>query len=766
MTNKSCIIAYQIANFLIANEIENYLKKNRIPSKMVAISDNGKEEILVNQLSKYSSNTILFLISDNFIKSENCLSGFLNYLQTNNGNNIFVIADGTAITENGNTIKIHTAFEKIKNVIEYLNFWQNKYLENRKLKSDKAHQIRLDKIKQIAAEVGDVLRFLRSVEHYPFEQIANNEGQVLLKLLQQQGIIPIENNAETTDSEDNILNILNDDDQIDENNLSDIPGYELLQSKIVDEADIVNLQEDEPITHSLLLDEIEEELPIEKTLPSHSMEPSNTNIDIKFNHPVLDKAYSDAASGNVNQAIGDVENYLVEHENDISARYNFALLLARFQNNLIGAKKQLTQVLDYDQYNVKSYYLLGELAEIEKNYKVAIEDYEKVAILDKQFKDIQFKLGKLYYYQTKGNQKKAIKHLKLAQLQEPDNSEITYLLGTIYYEHFGKLKKAIQYFQQTLVLSPKHPFVNYDLANVYLDLNEFELAEKYYLKSIINNPELKTLDNDNVFNAYKSSKFYKKPTYQGTILITGATSGIGKATAKLFAQKGYRLILTGRRKEKLDILRLELESNFECKVLKLPFDITQTEQIDYAIDNLPEDWKKIDILFNNAGKAKGLDPIQSGNWEHWQEMIDTNIKGLLYITRKVSPLMIEQNHGHIINVSSSAGKEVYANGAVYCATKHAVEALTKGMRLDLYKSNIRVSQVSPGHVEETEFALTRFDGDEDKAKIYQDFQPLKATDVANAVYFIVSQPTHVNVQDVVLFSTQQANSTNINRNGR
>jgi NADP-dependent 3-hydroxy acid dehydrogenase YdfG/Tfp pilus assembly protein PilF len=795
MTSKNCIIAYQVANFLLANELENYLKENNVSNKMIAIYDNENEKNLVQQLSSFSNSTILFLISDNFIKSENCMSDFLNLLQHNHSNNIFVIADGTAVTENGNTINFPTAFEKIKNVIEYLNFWQNKYLEVRKLKSDKVAANRLEKIKNIAAEVGDVLRFLRSVEHYPFEQIANNGGQVLLKLLKSNGISPqISNespkenipsvNYEHLNHEEKEL-LQDSESEMEEEFLTNLPGWDLLQSKVADSDNYEISEHFEKSENESIEEEVtyfqpndyeispqsDEEIIIEapKQIEISTEKPTNiaTNpANIRFNHPILDQAFYDAESGNVAKAIEDVDLYLETNKQDISARYHYALLLARFQNNLLGAKKQLTQVLEYDKYNVKTYYLLGELGEIEKDYKNAIDNFEKVAILDKQFKDIQLKLGKLYVAHSKGNHKKAVKHLKFALLNDPENSEIYYLLGTIQYEHFGKHKKAIRYFHQTLSFEPKHPFAYYDLANVYLDLNEFELAEKYYLKSIINNPELRTLDNDNVFNAYKINKFYKKPTYKGTILITGATSGIGKATANLFAKNGYRLILTGRRKEKLDIMRLELESNYECKVLKLPFDITSTEQIDYAIDNLPEDWKKIDILLNNAGKAKGLDSIQEGNWDHWQEMIDTNVKGLLYITRKISPLMVERNHGHIINISSSAGKEVYSNGAVYCATKHAVEALTKGMRLDLYKHNIRVSQVSPGHVEETEFALTRFDGDTEKAKIYNDFQPLKSSDVAEAILYIVSQPAHVNVQDVVLFSTQQANSTNINRNGR
>ncbi|MEL7162107.1 MAG: SDR family NAD(P)-dependent oxidoreductase, partial [Bacteroidota bacterium] len=184
------------------------------------------------------------------------------------------------------------------------------------------------------------------------------------------------------------------------------------------------------------------------------------------------------------------------------------------------------------------------------------------------------------------------------------------------------------------------------------------------------------------------------------------------------------------------------------------------------IAGLPPEWAAIDVLLNNAGKAKGFDPIHSGDQDHWEEMIDVNVKGLLFLTRAVSPSMVSRSTGTIINVASTAGKEVYPNGNVYCATKHAVDALTYAMRLDLVKHGIRVGQICPAMVEETEFAVVRFDGDTERAKIYEDFQPLRSPDVAEAVAFMINQPPHVNVMDVVLQGTQQASSTVVDRSGR
>ncbi|MCC6459382.1 MAG: SDR family NAD(P)-dependent oxidoreductase [Saprospiraceae bacterium] len=251
-----------------------------------------------------------------------------------------------------------------------------------------------------------------------------------------------------------------------------------------------------------------------------------------------------------------------------------------------------------------------------------------------------------------------------------------------------------------------------------------------------------------------------------TVLITGGTSGIGRATAEYFARQGHRVLLTGRRAERLEALQEQFQTAFQADVHTLSFDVRDQAAVQYAFEQLPDEWQNIDVLINNAGLAKGLSPIHEGSLEHWETMIDTNLKGLLYVTRCIAPGMVRRRKGHIINIGSSAGKEVYANGNVYCATKFAVDALTRAIRLDLHAHNIRVSQVSPGHVEETEFAINRFDGDAQKARIYDDFQPLKASDVADAIYYIATRPAHVNVQDIVLFGTQQASATVVNRSGR
>ncbi|AVR44679.1 NAD(P)-dependent oxidoreductase [Christiangramia fulva] len=247
-----------------------------------------------------------------------------------------------------------------------------------------------------------------------------------------------------------------------------------------------------------------------------------------------------------------------------------------------------------------------------------------------------------------------------------------------------------------------------------------------------------------------------------TALITGATSGIGKSTAIRFALNGIRLILCGRRQERLEKLKQELSGETEVHILS--FDVRNKDDVFEKIGSLPEDFRRIDILVNNAGNAHGLDPIQQGNMDDWDAMLDINVKGLLYVSKAVMPGMIERQSGHIINIGSTAGKEVYPRGNVYCASKHAVDAINQGMRIDLNGNGIRVGAVNPGLVH-TEFSEVRFKGDTEKAeKVYDGFQPLKPEDIADIIHFVVTRPYHVNIADLTVLPTAQATSTIVDKN--
>ncbi|MDR2912050.1 MAG: SDR family NAD(P)-dependent oxidoreductase [Alistipes sp.] len=255
----------------------------------------------------------------------------------------------------------------------------------------------------------------------------------------------------------------------------------------------------------------------------------------------------------------------------------------------------------------------------------------------------------------------------------------------------------------------------------------------------------------------------KQTTERRTALITGATSGIGEATALLLAAEGWRLIVTGRRAERLKLLKQKLKQAHDTDVLTLAFDVRDQRQVTSSLGTLSEGWRGIDLLVNNAGLAAGMEHLDAGDTVDWEQMIDTNIKGLLYVTRTVAPMMIERGGGHIVNLGSIAGRQVYENGAVYCATKHAVNAISQGMRIDMLKHGIRVTEIRPGMVE-TEFSQVRFHGDTARAAaVYTGVEALSADDIAQTVLWAVNRPPHVNIDDITITPRQQANAYYTNR---
>jgi serine 3-dehydrogenase len=251
----------------------------------------------------------------------------------------------------------------------------------------------------------------------------------------------------------------------------------------------------------------------------------------------------------------------------------------------------------------------------------------------------------------------------------------------------------------------------------------------------------------------------------GTVLITGASAGIGQACARAFAAVGARLILTARRFERIERLAAELreEHGTECHLLEL--DVRDRESVFGSIGGLPAEWTEIDVLVNNAGLGRGVDKLHAGDPDGWDEMVDTNVKGLLYVTRAVTPAMVQRGRGHVINLGSVAGHEVYPGGAVYCATKHAVGAITKGIRMDLLGTGIRVSTVDPGMVE-TEFSVVRFGGDAERAaSVYRGMTPLTAADIADTIVWVATRPAHVNIDEIIIKPTDQASATLVHRSG-
>lgn len=841
----SVLLAYSAENEAQIQQISNDL--DAVLDFKYAKIERDQEESLT-ALCKGFDGPVLLFITDNFLRSTKCMQDGLKMLNEHKDQLLPVVMPGFRIQEDGSTEEVETSFERVSDIIQYINFWQDRYLDLRRQKREDASlstpgfEEHLKVVRSISGEAGEYLRLLRSMEHLELSEFQKNRYEFLFEFLDAEIIgeqlhdLPefgssaepeVEEEVEdeaTAPSEAAFESAIEaapaeDEDEEPPVDLTSIPGMGMLTPSPEAEAPAPEVEE-EPVAFELTgqpdeashitpelseeqEDEDEEddelelaEVEIPATKEIEAPEEDSTN-EAALNH-LVEKAWRMADGGDLATAATLLSAGLDEYPQSETLQYNYALLLAQ-QDEISGAKQVIDDLLTRNPQHEQGLYLAAELADIEGKSGLAQKYLTRLVRLNDQGAEVWYKLGVLSLEKDPPKYKQAERYLKEAVKRDECPAEAHYELGLLYSNHFGKPKKALKHFQRVREAQPDHAFVNYDIALLLHQKGKQKKALEAYEQAVAINPEIKTPENDAAFalsdqaverkqeqhtlqalkdnverlealiqqrDEQQEQPAPKKLGSSKTVLITGATSGIGRATAEKYAANGYRLIITGRRQERLEELQSAWEEAYGIEVHTLNFDVRDAAAVEATIAALPEEWFDIDILINNAGKAKGFDPIHEGQLEHWEEMIDTNLKGLLYLTRTVSPRMVARGTGHIINVASTAGKEVYPNGNVYCATKHAVDALTKAMRLDLHQHGVRVSQVAPAHVEETEFALVRFDGDAERAKIYNDFKPLTSSDVAETIYFISQQPAHVNILDVVLQGTQQANSTTIDRSGR
>ena len=515
--------------------------------------------------------------------------------------------------------------------------------------------------------------------------------------------------------------------------------------------------------------------------PAQLLVPSESPAPEFGKEELIAQAWEDYDRGQQNTALEALQRAVKQQPEEVELRYHYALMLAlREGGGPQAAREVLDDLLDDDPYHPGALLLSAELYRADGVHDRARNDYERIYEFAPDSPGLREALGVLIAEHFSAEGITAKQYLQEAE----DRGELTAAGLYTYAQLLNRPEdrvRAEELLLRCVARDPDFAPAYYQLAVLAYQADHRNAASGYFKQATQLEPAFATTANLAVFGAEATTVDLEpdtrelevprtdrssSPRQEEIVLISGATSGIGRATAQRLAADGYRLILLGRRAELLDALADELKRTHGTLSQLVHLDVRDRDGVGKLLDQLPEEWKQVGVLINNAGKAKGFDPIQEGRLEHWDEMIDVNLRGLLYLTRAVTPGMVERGRGMVLNVASTAGKEVYPNGNVYCATKHAVDALTYAMRLDLVKHGIRVGQICPAHVEETEFAVVRFDGDRERAKIYDDFQPLRASDVAEAIAFMINQPPHVNILDMVLQGTQQASSTVVDRSGR
>ena len=743
-------------------------------------------DLLVNILRKNRLPVIL-LVSDSLLTNPNAMQGIVGLLEKGDHLLPVVIDAHRPDEESGEIITVPTSLYDRGDIMHYLSHWQDRYIELRRAGDDytdaisqHAFKAYLRRIRETSVEAEEALERLVELDPLPDAQLVASHYAHVYDLA---GVPPPEPAAEEADGTadrtsytEKVIGAPSAGERESQAQASESPSIPVSPA---------DGYKEEPLTSA----------------PEKRVAPAETKTGAAAEE-IIHRAWRMSDAGNTEEALEELREGLDDDPDDAALHYEYALMLALAADDIDGARRELSSLLAESPNHPPSLFLAGELATASGDHFQARQHWQRLADLQPAYPEVNHRLGFLLTDHFPRDHREAEIYLSRAARAENSDGETCYRYGELLAGPLHRPEKAAKWLQKAIQSDPEHAPAHYRLAVLEFERGRLQHARKNFLLAVNLDPAYDTPENRRAFRAGQSGnrnennrpvttdaltalkqniadleamlsakavdepKPNARPGHGKTVFLTGATSGIGLATARTLASDGYRLVLAARREERLEELAAELRNSDDVDVHIFPLDVSDRGRVGEVVTALPQAWQDIDILINNAGKAKGFDPIHTGDLDHWDEMIDVNLRGLLYVTRAVTPGMVARGRGMVINVASTAGKEVYPNGNVYCATKHAVDALTYAMRLDLVKHGIRVGQICPAHVEETEFAVVRFDGDRERAKIYEDFQPLRATDVAETIRFMVNQPPHVNILDVVLQGTQQASSTVVDRSGR
>lgn len=772
----------------VADEILNFYANTPLN-----IQSNPSSEELENAINANPATPVILLISDNFLRSIDAMDGLSVLIQDPSEHLIPVLIEGRRLREGTQDVyeSYPTKIGTIHEVMQYRDFWYEEWIRLRKQCNDAQAQ-EIEKLeyqksiaKRISTNIGTFLRNVNGLQPMSWDSFAENDYKIILQHLGVQHLnelsatasplklveneaeeirmeVPLHEPTEELKTEEGSLDwewneeerVENVEEKFAENGVTN-EGEEIVNEMLSESPEVAEIGTESPSEEENPLHSETREINELLVSPIKSEE-TTEHENLSFAEPVVNEnvvpeeeeetAFLSRGLGDMNAAAAEAvyENMKLEEVTDLDVLFYVAEAEAE-EGDFANARRCYERILSLDPTNGRALLWLARL-------------------LDKHFEGEKSTVNELY---------------KKALFCNEETANLYYEYALHLKLRFQSLHRATDLLQRALELNPMFDLAYAELADCQTKLGQSERARANYLQACVLNPAFQSNASDAQYGVFRESPepvdeeskeaslndTPKHPNGDTVVMVTGATSGIGQAIAEVFALNGYKVIVTGRRVERLEELKLTLAAQCHIEMQTLAFDVRDVESINTALATLPEAWRKVDILINNAGLAKGRTPIHEGNLQHWEQMIDTNLKGLLYLTRAVAPGMVERKKGFIINIGSSAGKEVYPDGNVYCATKAAVDMLTKGMRLDLYKYGIRVAAVHPGHVD-TEFALVRFDGNEEKAAIYDNFSPLTAYDVAETVYFVATRPARVNVQELLMFSTQQGSNVFVDNSGK